>query len=173
MNSDTVIVDLQGFKDSKNKFILKEFAILYENHTQIYLVKPPYSFNYLSKEEKRQVRWIENNRGIRWSEGFVDYRECLRLLSTYLDGKKIITKGLEKIKWISELCSHCEVIDIGEKGCPNISKLYQDCKQNISHCGHHNKICALKNVLCIKKWYDDNNMSQFSLFDNRLITFID
>lgn len=163
-HNNTIIVDLQGFKDSKNKFIVKEIAISTQEYTQIFLVKPPYSFSRLSSEEKKQVKWIENNRGITWSEGFIDYQELKRTIIPYLFKKNIMTKGSEKIKWIQELCKSCNTIDIGEKGCPNFLKLHTLYKEFNFNCVNHKKYCALKNVLCIKKWYEDNNMYQFDLF---------
>lgn len=166
MNADIVIVELQGFKDCKNNFIVKELAIASQEHTQTFLIKPPHAFHYLTEEEKKQVRWLERNRGISWSEGYIDYREFQRVIVPHLENKKIITKGLEKIKWIKELCANCEVIDIGEKGCPNFTILKKKyCKNKTDfNCVNHKLNCALKNALCIRKWYFDNNMSVFNLF---------
>lgn len=166
MKADTLIVELQGFKDNLNNFIVKELAIVSQDHTQTFLVKSPYSYHYLTSEEKKQVRWLERNRGIYWSEGYIDYKEFHRVIIPYLENKKIITKGMEKIKWIKELCANCEVIDIGDKGCPNFMKLKQKyCKDKTDfNCVNHKKNCALNNAVCIKKWYDDNNMSVFNMF---------
>lgn len=166
MNVDTIIVDLQGFKDIQNNFIVKEVAIVSQELTQTFLVKPPYSFHYLSDEEKKQVRWLERNRGIYWSEGYIDYREFLRVVVLYLENKKIMTKGLEKIQWIKELCTKCEVIDIGEKGCPNLPTLKKKFLKNKTdfNCVHHKINCALNNAICIKKWCFDNHTYMFDLF---------
>lgn len=166
MNADIIIVELQGFKYLDNNFIVKEVAIVSNDHTQTFLVKPPHSFYYLTQEEKKQVRWLERNRGIFWSEGFIDYREFQHVIVPYLENKKIITKGLEKIKWIKELCANCEVIDIGEKGCPNFATLKKKfCKNKTDfNCVNHKINCALNNAVCIRKWYVDNNMSIFNLF---------
>lgn len=160
-----IFVDVQGFKDTQNNFIIKELAILNQENTQTFLVKPPYPFQYLSIEEKKQVRWIEANRGYFWSEGYIDYREFRRIIIPYLNKKKVLTKGTEKIKWIKDLCENCEIINVGEKGCPNFLKLYNDYeKPNVNlNCVHHKKMCALKNILCLKKWYDDNNIHLFNL----------
>lgn len=148
-------MDLQGFKDLNNKFIIKELAIATKDHTQTFLIKPPCSYKTLTKEEKKQVRWLEKNRGLRWSEGFIDYREFHRIIVPYLIGKKILIKGLEKVLWVRDLCQDCEIIELGEKGCPKFLNLYNDNseKQNVLlNCVHHVKMCALKNVLCLKSW---------------------
>lgn len=166
MNSDIVIVDVQGFKSHSNDFIVKELAISTLEYTQTFLIKPPHSFNSLSKDEKRQVKWLERNRGFFWSDGYIDYREFQRIIIPYLKEKKILIKGLEKIKWIKELCSNCKVIDVGEKGCPNLISLHTKyCNDgNKFSCPYHKKNCALKNVICIRKWFYDNNIQYFNFF---------
>lgn len=165
MNVDTVIVDLQGFLDIQNNFIVKEVAVVTEENTQMFLVKPPYPFHFLTEEEKKRVRWLEKHRGIKWSEGYIDYKEFQRVILPYLKNKKIMTKGLEKIKWIKELCANCEVIDVGEKGSPNLTLLKKTYNKNKNYnCVNHKVMCALNNAVCIRKWYYDNNMSMFKLF---------
>lgn len=161
MNSNTIIVDLQGFKNYKNEFIVKEFAIATQEYTKIFLIKPPYSFTSLSLEEKKQICWIEKHRGYRWSEGYVDYREFHRIIKTYLKEKKIILKGCEKIKWVQDLCDENNtIIDISCLGAPNLNTLCElYCKDTLLYnCFTHKKICALKNVLCIKKWCCENKV---------------
>lgn len=156
MKLDYLFVDLQGFKSSKNEFIVKELAFSTEEYTQMFLIKPPYSFSTLSENEKRQVKWIEKNLGIMWCEGYIDYREFKRMIRSYLAGKKIFVKGFEKIQWVNDLCGNCTVIDLGEIGYPNFRSMYQKYCINDSlvyTCFHHRKACALKNVLCLKKCY--------------------
>lgn len=163
MNSETIIVDLQGFKDYQNNFIIKEFSLGSKEYTQTFLVKPPFLFKYLTADEKKGVRWIEKNRKIFWSEGFIDYREFNRVIVPYLSGKKIFVKGTEKVQWVRNICSDCSIIDLGNKGCPKLAKLITDyCdNHNTFTCVYHLKECALKNVLVLKKWMIENNMSPF------------
>lgn len=165
MKSNVMFVDMQGFKDFKNHFILKELAIATEGYTQTFLVKPPYPYNNLTTEEKKHVNWIEKNRGIYWSEGYIDCYEFKRLIKKILENKKIIVKGEEKIVWLKNLCTNCEVVDIGGKGCPNLKTLYKKfiISNSSFNCNFHFKYCALKNVICLKKWYKENNMSVFNL----------
>lgn len=152
-----VFVDLQGFRDYKKSFIVKEFAIATNEFTQTYLVKPPYPFSTLTDDEKKQVRWLEKYRGIYWREGFVDYNEFQRLAKPLLERFNVVVKGFEKLKWIKELSPNCEVIDVGEQGCPNLASLNQKYSKNKNiNCFYHSKYCALKNVICVKEWYCDN-----------------
>lgn len=158
MNASYIFVDLQGFKDMNNDFIVKEMSLALSNHTQTFLVKPPYAYSTLSNNEKKHVSWIEKNRGIYWKQGYIDYREFKRIAYKLLKNKNIFVKGLEKVKWIKELCSECNVENIEDKGCNNFFTLYSKyCKGVSFNCNFHVKECALKNVICIKKWYLENN----------------
>lgn len=162
MNSNIYIVDVQGFKDKDNNFIIKELALATENYTQVYLIKPPFPYSKLTDKERRQVRWIEKNYGITWREGVIDYIEFKKKAQNFLKSKTILVKGLEKVKWVQELCSDCDVTEIGEMGCPNFEELYKmvnlDGKPHF-YCIQHVKRCALKNVMCIRHWYSKCNKS--------------
>lgn len=168
MTTATIFVDLQGFKNSKNNFIVKEFAIVTNEWTQVFLVKPPYSFTSLTLEEKKQAVWLERNRGILWSEGFIDAREFKRIIPLYIENRNIVVKGFEKVTWIKALCENCKIVDIGDKGCPNLSNLNEKYQNSELYCVNHKKQCALKNALCLSKWYYDNHMYQFKFFHNKL-----
>lgn len=152
-------MDLQGFKTNKNEFIVKEFAYSTPEYTQVFLIKPPFPFSKLSEDEKRQTRWLEKHFGIMWHEGYVDYREFKRHIVNHIKDKTIFVKGMEKIKWVKNLCLDCNVIDLGEKGVPNLQELFKYCIFECAfNCVYHKKNCALKNVLCIKKWYLDSHL---------------
>lgn len=161
-----LFVDLQGFKNYKNQFIIKEFALAMSEYTQIFLIKPPYHFLKLDSNERKQVKWMENNRGILWSEGYIDYNEFRRIIKPVLLNQNIFVKGQEKVKWVRELCENCNIVDLGEKGYPNFSRLYKKyLKDNINfNCFVHKNHCALKNVICIRKWFYENNMYLFKFF---------
>lgn len=103
------------------------------------------------------MKWIERNLGYRWSEGHIDYHEFRRIIKPYLEHKQVFVKGLEKTRWIKELCANCVVRDVEDVGCPNLLVLSK--KYNPISCVNHfmiNKNCALKNVLCIRNWCLDN-----------------
>lgn len=169
MKSDTIFVDVQGFKDFRNKFILKELAIATFDCTHVFLIKPPFPYKLLRLEEKKQVNWIQRNRGIYWNEGYINYADISKLIIPFLENKCILVKGLEKIEWIKEFCENCKIVDLGEKGCPNFFSLYKslmcESKDSIDiTCCFHKQICALKNVISLRKWYIDNNIILFKLF---------
>lgn len=157
---DHIFVDLQGFKTDGNNFIVKEFAYDTLEYTQLFLIKPPFPFSKLTESEKRRTRWLEQHFGLSWKEGYVDFKEFKRVIVNHIKDKTIFVKGMEKIKWVHELYPNCTVIDLGEKDAPNLQELYRKYCSNdcIFNCVYHKKSCALKNVLCIKKWYLDNHL---------------
>lgn len=160
MNSNILVVDVQGFKNNRNEFILKEFAFCALDCTQVFLIKPPYTFSKLTDEEKRIITWVESNYGIYWNQGHIDYREFRRIVKPILNNKLVLVKGNEKTKWIRELSTQCQILDIESKGCPNLNILKSQYTINCNNynCFSHKKLCALSNVICIKKWCDENNI---------------
>lgn len=153
------IVDVQGFKTEENKFILKELAIVYNDQLQVYLVKPPFSFNNLSATEKKHVKWIERNRRILWNDGHITYEQCIvdvrKFLSYDID---IYCKGSEKVTWINAVLGRSDVKNLEDVHCPNLLSLHEKYKSCnwIYSCTSHPTMCALKNVTCLKKWYLEN-----------------
>lgn len=161
MNTKTLFVDIQGFKNAENEFIVKELALATSEYTQVFLIKPPYPYRYLTEVEKKRVQWIENNLGYRWGEGHVDFLQFKSIIKPYLQNKLLIVKGLEKVKWLKELCENCAITNIEEKGCPNLKQLFEMFKSYLNDftCIIHKSNCALRNVLCIKKWFKDNQIT--------------
>lgn len=154
------IVDVQGFKTDENQFIVKEIAVLCNNHLQTLLIKQPYPFYDLTTSEKRQVSWIERNRHIYWREGFVPYWQFKYYISDFLKDKNVYVKGLEKVQWIKEILPDNTVYNLEDKGCPSIMKLYAEYNESnlIFYCLYHSKICAQKNVICLSKWCTTNKI---------------
>lgn len=159
----SVIVDVQGFKTDENKFIVKEIAVQFgSHHAVVLLFKPPSPFYNLSKSERKQVCWIERNRGIFWKEGFIQYKDHKKIIENLLQGNhRIFTKGKEKVTWIRELLNTSPdlyVYDLEDINCPSLTELYNKYKdlKDVYCCACHDKICALKNVLSLRKWCDHN-----------------
>lgn len=159
-----VIVDIQGFKSEDNKFIPKEIAILCEQSSLVLLIKPPYPFYNLTKKERLQVAWIERNRGIFWNQGFVPYINFKFSILNFFKNKRIYAKGLEKVAWLKEILEIDDVYNLEDLSCPNLDTLHKkySLSRDIQSCIYHNKICAYKNVFCLKKWCKENNIDIFN-----------
>lgn len=147
-----VIVDVQGFKNEENKFIVKEIAILSKTCSTNLLIKPPYPFYNLTTKERLQVSWIERNLGILWNEGFIPFNMLKLNVMDFFRNKHVYTKGVEKVKWLKKLLDNNNVYNLEDLNCPKFETLYNLYPENIQTCIYHKKICALKNVLCLYKW---------------------
>lgn len=159
----TAIVDIQGFKTETNEFIIKEIAILSNKKIQVYLIKAPFPFYDLTKQERRQVNWIERNRQIYWSEGDIPYSKHQYLIANILKEKCVYTKGMEKVMWLKNITNNNNVNNLEDDGCPSLSSLYKkydDC-EDLYSCMHHNSICALKNVFFLNKWCIENKFMKY------------
>lgn len=156
----SVIVDVQGFKTKDNEFILKEIAILSEDQMLVFLVQPPYPFQNLTNEEKKQVKWIERNRKVLWNDGFIPYESVYMYIVNFIVDKMIYCKGVEKMQWIKNILSTDNVTNLETMNCPNLLSLYERYRNSsdIFNCIYHPTICALKNVTCLKKWCIDNKI---------------
>jgi len=73
MLKDTVSIDVQGFFDNKNNFILKEIGIVFEkdpNLNNSFLIEPPYDFTLINtKSRKTAIRLANTHHKIFWSDG--------------------------------------------------------------------------------------------------------
>lgn len=158
----SAIVDVQGFKTEANEFIIKEIAILCDKKIQVFLIKAPFPFYDLTKEERRQVSWIERNRKIYWNEGVVPYSNYQNLIISILRDKCVYTKGSEKVSWLKNIViNNNNINNLEDKGCPSLINLYKQYEhsQDLYTCIYHDSICALKNVICLKKWCKDYNIN--------------
>lgn len=155
-----IIVDVQGFKNDQNYFLPKEIAIVYNDRVQVLLIRPPYPYEWLTETEKKQVNWIEKNRKITWSEGFVPYENYKCHLIHALKCNDIYCKGLEKQLWLKDILNNPNVFNLEDKGCPSLLTLYKlyDSHSDIFSCVYHPTICALKNVTCLRKWCLNNKI---------------
>lgn len=156
------IVDIQGFRTETGEFIIKEVAILYNKKIQLFLFKPPFPFHNLTKAERKQVSWIERNRKIYWREGFVPYSNYQSYITDILRDKCVYVKGSEKVLWLKNILENCNsnIFNLEDKGCSSLLSLHNQYKfcQDLFSCICHDSVCALKNVLCLNKWCDDNKI---------------
>ena len=152
MNS-FVIIDVQGFKNIRNNFILKEISILYQNNEyQTFIIKPPYDFCTLYANEQRQIKCMEKHQhGLGWNDGSVTYDSVRKFIQDNISLRTFIyVKGDKKKKWIKEfLGTKHFIINIKDLGCDSLKELkYQ--YPNQPRCLTHEKMCTLENVFLMK-----------------------
>lgn len=166
--SEICFIDVQGFK-LNNKFILKEFY-LHTHCTNISyhaIVDSPCPFYELNGIHRRQVNWLTDcYHGIKWDVGDISFTQFLRDIKLLLIGKTILCKGVEKAKWIRDICKYipvenfinCEDLDCNMRLRETFKDI--DCiKFCERHTGKKNKsdyVCAVNNVMKLKRWYFEN-----------------
>lgn len=149
-----LFVDFQGFKDSSNIFIIKEFAIVSTDGkvVQHWIVRSPYPFATLDSKAKRQCTWTTNYyHGIHWKDGDITIQNLHRQVQLLMqDSVVVYVKGLEKAEYIKHFFKPSLVIEL--ENYPSLKLLHNP----QVHCFLHrasNKVCALNNVLKLASYY--------------------
>lgn len=136
-----LILDLQGFKDEKNKFIPKELATYDGVKISHHIFKQPFPLNSLSPEQHKEAVWLmKNYHCINWNDGFTPLHHFSAIIQKVTqDAEFVYVKGREKTNYIKKYCSK-PVVEIDEQPC--LHKV-------IPKCMFHNNslaMCALSNV---------------------------
>ena len=158
------VIDVLAFKQSSNRAIFKEVAVLsLEADTQpnVFLYKPPFSWEVLPAEYKSSNNWLEKNSyGLCWEWGDIPYERLRETLERSLNGSQtIFCKGSEKKKWLQELLPTKYVYNIEKINCPPLRKL-----PSIKHfsCSNHmweEATCAARNVHLLREWFSEEYMA--------------
>lgn len=137
----TLILDVQGFKIEKNKFIVKEFAAYDGVKICHYIFKPPFPFEMLSPDLQRQAHWLTKNyHCIKWSHGFTPLHLFSKIIQNLtLEVDCVYIKGKEKANYIRQYISK-PVLEFADQPSLIMSTV---------KCFYHSNIkcmCALSNV---------------------------
>lgn len=171
MESNYVFIDLQGFKDNSNRFIVKEFALLTNNLKFHDIIKSPAII--LDEKHEKQAKWLtENYHGLNWCCGNISLSELRNIIQPILLNKTVYLKGQEKVKWLQYILgfnkknnttAKVNIISLETNNClislhkgdTNHQKKYHVCKNHRSNKNEKNPIChcAMKNVLILNDWY--------------------
>ena len=146
------IVDMQGFKQPGNDFVLKELAIIpLEEDAQplIFPFKEPFPWKPFTdkyKEEKAVLSWY-----------FLEFRQSSLPTSEVFfenvhDATQVLAMGSIKKKWLERF--RCNVRDVTEMGFPPLDKI-KLVTIYPNHEGVYKTSCALHNVKLLKKFYDN------------------
>ena len=155
------VLDVQGFKQPVNEFVVKELAIVPLSGNVkpvVFTFKPPTPWCRLSAKYKSQNCWLERNyHGLSWSSGELPYEELENVLCSSLhDASIVYVKGLEKKQWLEQY--NLNAYDMSDMRCPSLQRLKFDVLEQL--CLHHKFAykanCAHRNVLLLRKFYHDN-----------------
>lgn len=156
-----IIVDLQGFKDNDNNFVLKEICLWRRESFYHFIVKPPFDWDHLSEKSKKEANWLKNNyHGLDWKDGNTTFTELIEKIGYLFEKKNIIlfVKGEEKVLWIKQLFKKFDlncIINLEHMDCDiNLNKkffensLFEHCDQH-----NHNYKCAMQNTNLLAAWF--------------------
>lgn len=161
---DFAIVDLQGFKDDFDSFIVKEFSVLTKNIKFHDIIKSTCEFDALHDSTKKSAEWLINfHHGLAWNDGYITTDELRKTLEPILRNKIIYVKGKEKLSWLREIMFTIEnllIVNLEDLGCdlnlngrnggiidepPMICSKHKNMIQT--------RICALRNAVKLKLWF--------------------
>jgi len=96
---DTVLIDVQGFFDNYNNFILKKIGTVFQKDPHLnksFLIEPPYDFTLLNTIPRKTAIWLTNtHHNIFWNDGEKCFPQNRKYLRTITNEKEIICKGVE------------------------------------------------------------------------------
>lgn len=149
------VIDMQGFKQMGDDYILKELAFVAvseDSDPVVILFKEPFSWRKLTPKYQEENIWlVRNHHGISWrSPAGLKYTEIGNVLrETLRDATKVYVRGQLRKKWLERF--KFPVADISEYEYPpkNLPKCTTVCE---NHNGAYKSACALHNVKIMKSF---------------------
>lgn len=164
-----LFVDVQGYKSSKDKFVIKEICMLNEDFRIHEIIRSPYPLNHLSFSYKKQVKWlIDNHHGINWNDGNTSMSKLKKEAKSIINEVDIVlVKGSEKVQWIENILFGDVVVVQNIENYQNTTNFYSSahlfkrCRNHkINNSSNH---CALQNALLLQKWFNEKDEFFFDL----------
>lgn len=155
------VIDIQGFRDLFNKFIIKEVAVVFLNNEAQghWIYTPPYPFTELPlRVQMCNNLETQQCHGLEWFDGEVPSRQ---LYATLRDITRkvgtVYVYGSEQAKIIENLTARC-VVDLTLLDCPKNLEITATTKVCIQHGVHlrHLYTCALSRADFYKNWLVKN-----------------
>jgi len=155
--SESYVIDIQGFKTLLNEFVMKEVCIVGVHSGKVYhiFVKSPVCYENLCEKLKSRVNYITKYiHGIYWNSGSVDENTVVEILQkTVKNASRVYIKGSERVKFLKNLLNNTiPVVDLdifNFDGNYKIKQVNFSCYYNERH---SNLRCALKNACTYKRW---------------------
>lgn len=155
-------MDVQCFKDSKDRVVPKEVAIvaLHKEFTAHWIVSPICKSWKLRRDIRKQNNWLTvNHHGLDWYDVGVSLSTLhKKLKDIFKTTDKIYVRGKEKAEYLRRLTTR-EIIDLEEDvNCPPFVKLtWTEC-YCFEHAVKQNYLrysCALHNSFQLKHWLNN------------------
>lgn len=146
----SVVIELEGFQLRPDVFVIKELAfcdVQYGYHSR-WSFLPPHPWELLSSKHKKTFSWLtRHGHRMQWDSGDLPYASLQYILtSLFVSYTHIYSKGLEKCKFIQNLCGR-NILDLNDFKCPKVHEIQEvmmlSCP-NHSPPFHH---CALRKAV--------------------------
>lgn len=138
----SLVIDVQGFKRERNKFVVKELAAYDGKRIAHFVFKPPFPFEMLSLDLQNHANWLTKNaHGLQWKSGSTPHHVLDRVLEDLTQSaERVYCQGKEKAAILQQFMS-MPVIEFPDN--PTLEKRPPNCFcHSIDAC-----MCALANVL--------------------------
>ena len=140
-----VVLDIEGFRQKKSGFIIKELSLCSHNYSDTVSFLPPSSFNILSSSEQKSYQWVSKFlHGLAWESGDYPYcyfQQIFQSIKLRFPFAEFYSKGTEKADNLKKLLQNDDN-NLETLLCPKVEnlKLYRDIP-----------ICELHAVSCPKR----------------------
>lgn len=162
-----IVIDIQGFRNAKEKFLPKEVALVAINAPIVghWIMMPPHPFGELPESSRRQNNWLSRcYHGIEWFDGETNLRYfTLQLREIVRQARYIYSRGQEKAHYLQCLLSR-NVYNL-EGISPPFRNLFDGEENRCTHHGFQSNTkfhCALRNAYKLKHWLVKQNSSECS-----------
>ena len=164
-----IVVDIQCFKNTQNKVVPKEIAIvaLNDDFTAHWVVAPKNRISAFSRAMRRENNWLtENHHGLDFFEGDITEKALYRTLRDLTRKvRKIYVRGKQKWTILYEVTAR-EIINLEtDKDCPPFHRLpwvNKYCLQHAIKSPYLAYTCALNNAHRLKNWLSSRDSNRVS-----------
>ena len=158
----TDVIDIQGFRDTRKKFIPKEVAAVSLQSRAIahWIVRPPCNFTDLPTDIQQTNNYCSLDvHGIEWHEEDVSLKHLRKnLCNLAKNARRIYARGLEKARYLESVIAR-RVINLEDYDSPSYDELAFQFP-NLLQCSTHvvkkfetkKQFCALRRAYQIKRW---------------------
>ena len=102
-----VVLDIEGFRQKKSGFIIKELSVCSHNYSDTVSFLPPCSFNILSSSEQKSYQWVSKFlHGLAWESGDYPYcylQQIIQSIKLRFPFAEFYAKGTEKADNLKKL----------------------------------------------------------------------
>lgn len=161
-----VFVDVQGFKNSENKFIPKEICLITDSFEFHHILKTPCTYHQLKSKYKRQARFLAQTfHGLEFDAAGTSLNKFIELTLEHMQNKVCVVKGIEKVEWVASMYRpHTSTaVYTNIESCPNQFKFVEEKLSDISEiCPYHGQIasemichCALSQARQLRGFFQE------------------